>query len=116
VKDLRLYDAISSSYVSTRRADPRIARRIHSALGPAKTVVNVGAGTGNYEPTNRVVVAVEPAQEMIVKRPETSAPAVRAAAEDLPFPASHFDAAMAVLTGVTGAKGSPRCAASLLGK
>jgi SAM-dependent methyltransferase len=98
VKDLRLYDAISSSYVSTRRADPRIARHIHAALGDALKVVNVGAGTGNYEPTDRMVVAVEPSLEMISQRPETSASALRAAAEDLPFPSETFDAAMAVLT------------------
>lgn len=97
-KDLRLYDAISSSYASTRRADPRIARQIHDALAEAGTVVNVGAGTGNYEPLDRLVVAVEPSPAMIAGREVVSPTVVRAAAEDLPFPSSSFDAALAVLT------------------
>lgn len=97
-KDLRLFDAISASYVSTRRADPRIARQIHGAIAGARRVVNVGAGTGNYEPNDRLVVAVEPSREMIARRDACPAPAVRAAAEDLPFPSRSFDAALAVLT------------------
>jgi SAM-dependent methyltransferase len=98
VKDLRLYDVISSNYVATRRADPRIGQQIQNALGAAQTVLNVGAGTGNYEPTGGWVVAVEPSPEMIVKRPPNSGPVLRAAAENLPFPSGSFDASMAVLT------------------
>jgi SAM-dependent methyltransferase len=98
VKDLGLYDTISSTYVSTRRADPRIAETIHAALGATRTVINIGAGTGNYEPTGRLVVAVEPSVEMITRRAADSPRVVRGAAEDLPFPAATFDAAMAVLT------------------
>lgn len=98
MKDLRLYDSISSTYVSTRRADRRVAGWIHDALGSGELVVNVGAGTGNYEPSDRQVVAVEPSTEMIAKRPPNAAPVVRAAAEDLPFRSGAFDAAMAVLT------------------
>jgi len=98
VKDLRLYDTISAGYVPTRRADPRIARYVHAALGDAHTIVNIGAGTGNYEPGDQPLVAVEPSAEMIASRPAGSAPAIRAAAEDLPFPNRCFDAAMAVLT------------------
>jgi SAM-dependent methyltransferase len=98
VKDLRLYDTISSGYASTRRTDPRIARFINSALGDARTIVNVGAGTGNYEPPDRAVVAIEPSPAMIAKRSKGSPPAARAAAENLPFPHRCFDAAMAVLT------------------
>jgi SAM-dependent methyltransferase len=97
-KDLRLFDSISASYVSTRRADPRIARRIQDALGDATTVVNVGAGTGNYEPLDRFVIAVDPSPEMIAKRTIGSVPVVLAAAEELPFPSRSFDAALAVLT------------------
>ena len=59
MKDPRLYDIISSSYTWTRRADPRIARHIHAALGDARTVLNVGAGTGNYEPLDRQVIVVD---------------------------------------------------------
>jgi len=73
--------------------------RIATALGGARRIVNVGAGTGNYEPADRdLLVAVEPAIAMIEQRPPAAAPAVRAIAESLPFPADSFDAALAVLT------------------
>ena len=97
-KDLRLYDAISTSYVETRRADPRIEEQICRAVGSAPSVVNIGAGTGNYEPTHRQVTAVEPSRKMIAGRPHGSAPVIQAAAEHLSFPSGAFDAAMAVLT------------------
>lgn len=93
-----LYDDIGRSYSQTRRADPRIAAEILAALGEARTVVNVGAGTGSYEPQDREVVAVEPSAEMIRQRPPGAAPAVRAVAEALPFGDGAFDAALAVLT------------------
>jgi ubiquinone/menaquinone biosynthesis C-methylase UbiE len=69
-----------------------------TALGDARTVVDVGAGTGSYEPRDRCVVAVEPSAVMLAQRPQDGAPAVRARAEALPFRAATFDAAMAVLT------------------
>jgi SAM-dependent methyltransferase len=94
----RLYDRIGAGYTATRRPDPRIAAQIDAALGNAVTVVNVGAGTGSYEPGGRRVTAVEPSQVMIAQRPAGSAPVVRAAAEALPFPDRGFDAAMAVWT------------------
>ncbi|WP_168219658.1 MerR family transcriptional regulator [Kitasatospora sp. MMS16-BH015] len=94
----RLYDAIGGAYTATRRTDPRIADRIWSALGNARTVLNVGAGTGSYEPTDRVVVAVEPSAVMRAQRPAGAAPCVAAAAESLPFEDGAFDAAMAVST------------------
>jgi SAM-dependent methyltransferase len=75
-----------------------MAARITAALGDAATVMNVGAGTGSYEPGDRVVVAVEPSAVMIDQRPRGAAPVVRAVAEDLPFADDSFDAAMAVLT------------------
>jgi SAM-dependent methyltransferase len=93
-----LYDRIGEGYTTTRRADPRIAARIEAALGDARTVLNVGAGTGNYEPPDREVTAVEPSETMIAQRPAGSAPVVRATAESLPFADSSFDAAMAVLS------------------
>jgi SAM-dependent methyltransferase len=92
------YDVIGRSYSRTRRTDPRIAAVIWAALGDARTVVNVGAGTGSYEPPDRDVTAVEPSAVMIAQRPPDAAPAVRAAAEELPFEDGSFDAAMAVLT------------------
>jgi SAM-dependent methyltransferase len=93
-----LYDRIGAGYTATRRADPRIAARIEAALGDARTVLNVGAGTGNYEPRDREVTAVEPSETMIAQRPPGAAPVVRASAESLPFADHSFDAAMAVLS------------------
>ena len=81
-----------------RREDPRIAARIRAALGDARTVLNVGAGTGAYEPPDLDVVAVEPSEVMIRQRPPGSAPVVLAHAEELPFEDGRFDAAMAVLS------------------
>jgi SAM-dependent methyltransferase len=94
----QLYDAIGSSYTVTRRTEPRIAARIWAALGDARTVVNVGAGTGSYEPPDRDVTAVEPSRLMRAQRPAGAAPCVAAAAESLPFEDQSFDAAMAVST------------------
>ena len=94
----QLYDTIGVGYRALRRPDPRIAAAIVNALGPAASVVNVGAGAGSYEPTDRRVVAVEPSREMIRQRPAGAAPVVQASATALPFRAGAFDAALAVLT------------------
>src|ERR1700729_3667804 len=92
------YDRIGRGYRNAREPDPRIAARIWEALGDARTVVNVGAGTGSYEPTDRRVVAVEPSAVMLAQRPASAAPAVKGSAEALPFSDDEFDAAMAVLS------------------
>ena len=92
------YDRIGPTYSTTRHPDPRIERLITDALEGARSVVNVGAGTGNYEPTDRAVVAVEPSIAMIRQRRNGSPPVVRATAEDLPFASGAFDGATAVLT------------------
>ena len=81
-----------------RQPDPRIAAYIHAALGDAQTVVNVGAGAGSYEPTDREVTAVEPSLSMRRQRPAHLSAAIDAVAEDLPFPDDSFDAAMATIT------------------
>jgi SAM-dependent methyltransferase len=91
------YDAIGRTYAATLRPDPRIAVRIHAALGDATSVVNVGAGTGSYEPAS-TALAVEPSAVMIAQRPAGSAPAVRAVAEAMPLRDGAVDAALAVLT------------------
>lgn len=93
-----LYDTIGVNYAALRRPDPRIAAQIEAALGDAGTVLNVGAGTGSYEPRGRKVTAAEPSLEMIRKRAPDAAPAVQAAAAELPFSDNAFDASMAVLT------------------
>jgi SAM-dependent methyltransferase len=92
------YDTIGTTYAELRKPDPRIAGRIESALGTARTVLNVGAGAGSYEPIGRTVIAVEPSREMIRKRAPAAAKAVQARADALPFPDKSFDASMAVLT------------------
>jgi SAM-dependent methyltransferase len=93
-----LYDTIGAGYSARRRTDPRIAAHIEAALGEARTVINVGAGTGSYEPTHREVLAVEPSDVMIEQRPAGAAPVVRAVAESLPVPDASFDAALTVLS------------------
>lgn len=92
------YDQIGLGYAAVRKADPRIAARIWSALGDASRIVNLGAGSGSYEPSNGLVVAVEPSVQMIAQRSVGSAPVLRGVAERLPFPDDAFDAAMAILT------------------
>ena len=92
------YDAIGHAYSTRRREDPRIAAAIRDALGDARSVINVGAGAGSYEPRDRVVQAVEPSAMMIAQRAADAAPCVQASAEALPFDDNAFEAAMAVLT------------------
>src|SRR5262249_9128992 len=92
------YEANGGGYALRRRPDPRIAALVHEALGDARTVLNVGAGAGSYEPTDRHVVAVEPSQAMRAQRPHHLAPAIDATAERLPFDDDSFDAAMAMIT------------------
>ena len=94
----QLYDTIGAAYTVTRRTEPRIAARIWAALGDARTVLNVGAGTGSYEPPDRDVTAVEPSAVMRAQRPAGAAPCVAAVAESLPFEDQSFDAAMAFAT------------------
>ena len=92
-----VYDRIGVGYADLRVPDPRIAAHLHRALGNARTVVNIGAGTGSYEPP-ATVAAVEPSRAMLRQRKPRSAPAVQAVAEALPFGDAAFDAALAVLT------------------
>jgi SAM-dependent methyltransferase len=92
------YERHGRTYSRHRRADPRIAARIHASLGEARTVLNVGAGAGSYEPDDRWVLAVEPSATMRAQRPAGAAPAIDARAEALPFDDNAFDAAMACVT------------------
>jgi SAM-dependent methyltransferase len=94
----QLYDRIGVGYSSARRTEPRIARQIWAALEDARTVLNVGAGTGSYEPPDRVLLAVEPSAVMRAQRPPGAAPCLAATAERLPFAGHAFDAAMSVLS------------------
>lgn len=92
------YERLGTSYSAVRGEEPRIARQLHAALGDSARIVNVGAGTGSYEPRHRTVIAVEPSPTMLRQRPPDAPPAVQAVAESLPFPAGSFDASMASLT------------------
>ncbi|MFF4255611.1 class I SAM-dependent methyltransferase [Streptomyces sp. NPDC001663] len=94
---MAIYDTLGTTYGRSRQPDPRIAAQIHAALGNATDVINVGAGTGSYEP-GQTVLAVEPSQVMIAQRPPGSAPAVCAVAEHLPVRDNAADAVMALLT------------------
>lgn len=93
-----LYERLGSAYPQARRVDPRIGELVASAIGDARSVINVGAGTGSYEPSDRYVVAVEPAPAMRARRPAGAAPCVAASAEALPFDDASFDVAMGVYT------------------
>jgi SAM-dependent methyltransferase len=92
------YACFGRGYALRRRPDPGIAALIHHALGSARTVLNVGAGAGSYEPTDRAVVAVEPAEPMIAQRTSDHSPAVRAVAGALPLADGAVDASMATVT------------------
>lgn len=93
-----LYDEIGIGYTGARQTEPRIARRIWRALGDARTVLNVGAGTGSYEPPDREVLALEPSEVMRAQRAPDAAPCVPGQAEALQFDDESFDAAMAILS------------------
>ena len=93
-----LYDRIGVNYNRGRRADPRWQAALDDCLGTAVTIVNVGAGTGSYEPVDRFVVAVEPSGAMIAQRPQGAAPVLQARAENLPIADQQFDVAMALVT------------------
>jgi SAM-dependent methyltransferase len=92
------YERGGQHYAVRRRTDPRIAAIVHAALGPARTVLNVGAGAGSYEPDDRYVVALEPSASMRAQRSVHAAPALNGVAEHLPFDDASFDAAMATVT------------------
>jgi Methyltransferase domain len=92
------YEQHGRTYAQFRREDPRIAARIHAALGDARTVLNVGAGAGSYEPHDRWVLAVEPSETMRAQRPHDAAPVINASAQALPFDDNAVDAAMACVT------------------
>jgi SAM-dependent methyltransferase len=93
------YDKLGQKYSGYRQTDPRIAEYVHRALGSAKTILNVGAGAGSYEPTDRYVVAVEPSAVMRSQRnANNKVPAIHAKADNLPFDDNSFDASMAMVT------------------
>jgi len=94
----QIYEGIGTGYAGLRRPEPAWERAVLRALGDARSVVNVGAGAGSYEPRDRPVLAVEPSAVMLAQRPTGAAPAVRAVAEHLPVADGSFDAALAVLT------------------
>ena len=94
----QVYESIGARYAAPRRPDPRIHQVIVDPLGDARTVINIGAGGGNYEPTDRILTAVEPSLEMIIQKTTGAGTAVRGVAEALPFRDQTFDAALATFT------------------
>jgi SAM-dependent methyltransferase len=92
------YDEIGRTYTATRREDPRLQAAIWRALGDARSVLNVGAGAGAYEPPDREVIALDPSEVMIAQRPAGAAPVLRGSAEEIPLADRSVDAAMAILT------------------
>lgn len=92
-----IFDVLGIGYASRRQPDPRIASLIRQQLAGCQSIVNIGAGTGSYEPEDLQVVAVEPSRQMILQRRNAN-PVVQAKAEALPFGNKEFDAAMAILT------------------
>src|ERR1700722_12690379 len=92
------YDAHGSGYASQRRTDPRIAALVHQGLGSARTVLNVGAGAGSYEPEDRHVIAVEPSAAMRAQRPKHLAPAIHGVAENLPLDDQSVYASVGLVT------------------
>jgi len=94
----QVYESIGARYAAPRRPDPRIHQVIVDPLGDARTVINIGAGGGNYEPTDRILTAVEPSLEMIIQKTTGAGTAVRGVAEALPFRDQIFDAALATFT------------------
>ena len=93
-----LYDTIGVGYADLRRPDTRLQDVIHDGLGEARSILNVGAGAGSYEPSDKDVIAVEPSLTMIRQRPPGAAQAIRASAMALPFRDAVFDASLAILT------------------
>ncbi len=92
------YGAIGKTYARFRQPDPHIAAAIYAAFGDAHSIINVGAGAGSYEPTDRDITPVEPSATMRAQRPPHLPAAVNATAENLPFPDKSFDAALASVT------------------
>jgi SAM-dependent methyltransferase len=95
-----VYDTIGLGYIAHRRPDPRWEALINRELGDGRVVVNVGAGTGNYEPVGPglAVVAVEPSRVMVDQRPAGAAPVVRGSGSALPIGSDSADVALAILT------------------
>jgi ubiquinone/menaquinone biosynthesis C-methylase UbiE len=97
------YDRLGQRYSGYRQTDPGIAAYVNKALGKAQTVLNVGAGAGSYEPTDRYVIAVEPSVVMRKQRMDNNnVPAINAKGDDLPFDDNSFDATMAMITSIIG--------------
>src|SRR5687767_12720094 len=92
------YGRHGQGYAGIRRTDPRIAAWVHRALGDARTILNIGAGAGSYEPPDRYVLAIEPSATMRAQRPGHLAPAIHGIAEQLPLDDQSVDASMALVT------------------
>ena len=98
VTDSQVDEAIGVGYSVGRRPDPRWRAALDSVIGDAERVINIGAGTGSYEPSGRAVVAVEPSQLMVSQRPRSAAPVVMARAENVPIASGWADLTMTLLS------------------
>jgi len=93
-----LYDQIGIDYATQRQSDPRIAAQLWKLLENAKRIVNIGAGSGSYEPHDIELVAVEPSKEMIKQRKANKHLVIKTSAEDLPFKDNSFTHALTILS------------------
>jgi len=98
VSESQVYEAIGVGYSVGRRPEPRWHQEIDSVIGDARRVINIGAGTGSYEPSDRAVIAVEPSELMVSQRPNTAAPVVMAVAENVPIVSGWADLTMTLLS------------------
>ena len=94
----QIYETIGVGYSVGRRPDPRWQQVINSVIGDAKRVINIGAGTGSYEPKGRALIAVEPSELMVGQRPRSAASVVMASAENVPIVSGWADLAMTLLS------------------
>ena len=94
----QIYDRIGNSYSLGRRTEPRIARKIWQFLDDADSILNIGAGTGSYEPQSSSLVAIEPSLTMIRQRGPQSAAVIQSVAEQIPFAEDSFSHTMTIVS------------------
>lgn len=102
---MEIYDKIGTNYNKTRKADLRIASLIEKNLflkREGATLLDVGAGTGNYShffsAKGYHVTAVEPSGIMMAQAAENqNIKWIKGSAEEISLPTSSFDGIFSVL-------------------